>query len=131
MHSRLAPGVVWPVDPQTLRSALGEAATSVEVNWLFWIKQPSDRPVEATWTPLPEVLPGLQVTIRPIATDDLQVFRRTAQPEILHDLAVWCRQALAAPEGWRLMRHNRRWTVHGSEVHAAERSGVDALPWRW
>ena len=133
MNSRLAPGLAWPVDAHTLRAALGEALTSVEVTRLFWVKQPSDRPIEATWAPLhgDELRPGLEVTIRPIAKDDLRTFRRSVQPEIVDDLAHWCLQALAAPEGWKLMRHTRRWTVHGSKVQVAERSGVDARTWQW
>jgi len=101
---------------------------------MFWVKQPSDRPIEVTWRPLEgdDVLRSrLLVTVAPIAKDDIQTFRRRAQTEILDDLAQWCRRALTAPEGWRLMRHDRRWTVRGNSVKAAERSGVDAQPWQW
>lgn len=132
MNTRLAPGLVYPVRGSDLREALGEARDRLEIVWLYWVKQPSTIPVRASWSPaggVAELHQGLKVWIYPIAKQDHQQARSAVAVEILPDLARWCRAALDAPEGWKLMRHERRWSLDGDRVKAAEREGVAALHW--
>ena len=133
---RLAPGLVWPVRSQDLGSALGEIRDQVQVVWVSWIKQPSTSPIAATWAPLQDVMPnhpsthrGLMVWIYPIAKQDHQRVREVVRTAVLPDLVRWCADAVAAPEGWTLTRHSRRWSLNGDTATATEQEGVATLRW--
>ena len=104
--------------------------------WLFWIKQPTTVPITASWAPLvsgmadrPEAHHGLKVWIYPIAKHEHLRVREVVQSKVVPDLVHWCRDALAAPEGWTLMRHERRWSLSGDTVRTRDREGVAALRW--
>jgi hypothetical protein len=134
VNTRLAPDLVYPVRGSDLREALGEATNHLELVWLFWVKQPTVTPVRASWAPLvnvmadrPEPHHRLKVWIYPISKQDHQRVRSVIAADALPDLGRWCRAALAAPEGWKLMRHERRWSLDGNTATAQEREGVAAL----
>lgn len=119
-----------------LRSALGDVGDRVDLTWVYWNTQPTTTPIAVAWAPLTNVMAeyreshhGLKVWVYPVAKRDHQAMRAVVEEQVLPDLTRWCREALAALEGWRLMRHERRWSVSGESVTAKERKGVGALRW--
>jgi hypothetical protein len=123
VNARLAPDLVWPVRARDLRSALVDVVDLVDLSWVHWKKQASTTPIAADWPPLT----GLTVWIYPVAKRDHQAVRAIVDEQVLPDLARWCRNALRAPEGWQLMRHERRWSITGETITANERQGVETL----
>ena len=132
MSKNLPPHLAWPVKASIVNDALGELADEVEVAWMSWDKSASDCPLRATWSPpTGQVIgstrvDGAKLWIAPIEKEHVTALRSVVADQLLPEARAWLAGALTADEGWRLMRHERRWLVSDTgEVSTVDADGVE------
>ena len=128
----LPPHLAWPVKASSVKDALGKLAGEVDVAWMSWVKSASDTPLHATWSPLTgQVIgstrvDGAKLWIAPVDKERVAALRSLVAEQLLPQARAWLADALTADEGWRLMRHERRWLVSASgEVVPQDADGAE------